>query len=155
MAGRRCQRDGVGSLKSCKTMKEAYAVRRTVPPSAEIEARIDQLLAVGVGDDPRETLAELATLLDRGRAEAKANGRVVPAIAAEAIVGGAWQAVHLEVAAGRVSRLPHCSCYRRYGSFQRTGVKSIQSPASHCCSLCGQQLDGGGSRCGRCLRARC
>ena len=27
-----CQRDGVGSLKSCKTMKEAYAVRRTVPP---------------------------------------------------------------------------------------------------------------------------
>src|ERR1700677_629574 len=43
-------------------MKEAYAVRRTVPPSAEIEARIDQLLAVGVGDDPRETLAELAKL---------------------------------------------------------------------------------------------
>jgi putative transposase len=37
-------------------------VRRTVPPSAEIEARIDQLLAVGVGDDPRETLAELARL---------------------------------------------------------------------------------------------
>jgi putative transposase len=37
-------------------------VRRTVPPSAEIEARIDQLLAVGVGDDPRETLSELARL---------------------------------------------------------------------------------------------
>ena len=29
MAERR-QGDGVGSLKSCKTMKEAYAVRRTV-----------------------------------------------------------------------------------------------------------------------------
>ena len=43
-------------------MKEAYAVRRTVPPSAEIEARIDQLLAVGVGDDPRQTLSELARL---------------------------------------------------------------------------------------------
>jgi transposase-like protein len=37
-------------------------VRRTVPPSAEIEARIDQLLAVGVGDDPRETLSQLAKL---------------------------------------------------------------------------------------------
>jgi putative transposase len=47
---------------SWQTMKEAYAVRRTVPPSAEIEARIDQLLAVGVGDDPRETLSELARL---------------------------------------------------------------------------------------------
>src|SRR5919199_6674531 len=43
-------------------MKEAYAVRRTVPPSAEIEARIDQLLAVGVGDNPRESLSELARL---------------------------------------------------------------------------------------------
>ena len=43
-------------------MKEAYAVRRTVPPSAEIEARIEQLLAVGVGDNPRESLSELAKL---------------------------------------------------------------------------------------------
>ena len=43
-------------------MKEAYAVRRTVPPSAEIEARIDQLLALGVGESPRETLSELAKL---------------------------------------------------------------------------------------------
>jgi hypothetical protein len=39
-------------------MKEAYAVRRTVPPSAEIEARIEQLLSVGVGGSPRETLSE-------------------------------------------------------------------------------------------------
>jgi transposase-like protein len=37
-------------------------VRRTVPPSAEIETRIDQLLAVGVGDNPRESLSELARL---------------------------------------------------------------------------------------------
>jgi putative transposase len=43
-------------------LKEAYAVRRTVPPSAEIEAQIDQLLGVGVGDNPRETLSELARL---------------------------------------------------------------------------------------------
>src|SRR5438094_842526 len=43
-------------------MKEAYAVRRTVPPSAEIEDEIDQLLAVGVGENPRQSLSELAKL---------------------------------------------------------------------------------------------
>jgi hypothetical protein len=37
-------------------------VRRTVPPSAEIEEQIDQLLAVGVGENPRESLADLAKL---------------------------------------------------------------------------------------------
>jgi putative transposase len=37
-------------------------VRRTVPPSAEIEEQIDQLLAVGVGDNPRESLSGLAKL---------------------------------------------------------------------------------------------
>jgi hypothetical protein len=37
-------------------------VRRTVSPSAEIELRIDQLLAVGVGEDARGTLSELAKL---------------------------------------------------------------------------------------------
>jgi transposase-like protein len=43
-------------------MKEAYAVRRTVPPSAEIEARIEHMLSVGVGENPRESLFELARL---------------------------------------------------------------------------------------------
>src|SRR5438128_3224531 len=43
-------------------MKEAYAVRRTVPPSSEIEDQIDQLLAVGVGENPREALSGLAKL---------------------------------------------------------------------------------------------
>jgi putative transposase len=37
-------------------------VRRTVPPSAEIEEQIDRLLAVGVGESPRESLSELARL---------------------------------------------------------------------------------------------
>lgn len=37
-------------------------MRRTVPPSAEIEAQIDALLAVGVGENPREALSELAKL---------------------------------------------------------------------------------------------
>ena len=32
-------------------------MRRTVPPSAEIEEQIDQLLAVGVGENPRESLS--------------------------------------------------------------------------------------------------
>src|SRR5207249_2373068 len=44
------------------TKKEAYAVRRTVPPSAEIEDQIDELLAVGVGENPRESLSGLAKL---------------------------------------------------------------------------------------------
>src|SRR3954471_19794960 len=57
-----CQEHGVGSVTSGKTMKEAYAVRRTVPPSAQIEERIDALLAVGVGENPREALSELARL---------------------------------------------------------------------------------------------
>jgi hypothetical protein len=42
-------------------LKEAYAVRRTVPPSAEIEGQIEQLLAVGVGENPRESLSELGS----------------------------------------------------------------------------------------------
>jgi putative transposase len=37
-------------------------VRRTVPPSAEIEEQIDRLRAVGVGENPREALSELAKL---------------------------------------------------------------------------------------------
>jgi hypothetical protein len=37
-------------------------VRRTVPPSAEIEERIERLLAVGMGENPRESLSELAKL---------------------------------------------------------------------------------------------
>ncbi|MCA1700744.1 MAG: IS256 family transposase [Actinobacteria bacterium] len=37
-------------------------MRRTVPPSAEIEERIDELLAVGVGENPRESLSKLAKL---------------------------------------------------------------------------------------------
>src|SRR6266566_2351314 len=57
-----CQSDGVGSLKSCKTTKEAYAVRRTVPPSAEIQASIDRLLGKGMVDDPQKMLSELARL---------------------------------------------------------------------------------------------
>src|SRR5260370_20729335 len=57
-----CQSDGVGSLKSGKTMKEAYAVRRTVQPSAEIQASIDELLGSGLVDDPQKMLSELARL---------------------------------------------------------------------------------------------
>jgi hypothetical protein len=37
-------------------------VRGTLPPSAEIEDQIDWLLAVGVGEDPRQSLSELAKL---------------------------------------------------------------------------------------------
>jgi hypothetical protein len=44
-------------------------VRRTVPSSAEIEAQIDRLLTVGVGENPRESLSEL----DRAGYTAAAN----------------------------------------------------------------------------------
>jgi len=37
-------------------------VKRTLPPSAETGEQIDQLLAVGVGENPRESLSELAKL---------------------------------------------------------------------------------------------
>jgi hypothetical protein len=43
-------------------MKEAYAVRRTVPPSAEIQGEIDKLLARGLVDEPQKMLSELARL---------------------------------------------------------------------------------------------
>src|ERR1700726_3384077 len=43
-------------------MKEAYAVRRTVPPSAEIQAEIDELLGKGMVDDPQKMLGDLARL---------------------------------------------------------------------------------------------
>src|SRR5437660_727763 len=43
-------------------MKEAYAVRRTVPPSAEIQASIEELLSKGLVDDPQRMLSELARL---------------------------------------------------------------------------------------------
>src|SRR2546423_9169892 len=43
-------------------MKEAYAVRRTVPPSAEIQASIDRLLSKGMVDDPQKMLSELGRL---------------------------------------------------------------------------------------------
>jgi transposase-like protein len=43
-------------------MKEAYAVRRTLPPSAEIQAEIDKLLSKGMVDDPQKMLDDLARL---------------------------------------------------------------------------------------------
>jgi len=38
-------------------MKEAYAVRRTIPPSAEIQASIVKLLSRGMIDDPQKMLS--------------------------------------------------------------------------------------------------
>jgi hypothetical protein len=42
------------TVASERTMKEAYAVRRTVPPSAEIPASIDKLMSQGRVDDPQK-----------------------------------------------------------------------------------------------------
>jgi hypothetical protein len=43
-------------------MKEVLRRETYVPPSAVIEERIDRLLAIGVGENPRESLSELARL---------------------------------------------------------------------------------------------
>jgi hypothetical protein len=43
-------------------MKEAYAVRRIAPPSAEIQASIDKVMSQGMVDDPQKMLSELARL---------------------------------------------------------------------------------------------
>jgi putative transposase len=43
-------------------MKEAYAGKRTVPPSAEIQTNIDKLLAGDLVEDPSKMLSELARL---------------------------------------------------------------------------------------------
>src|SRR5215208_5932488 len=53
---------GVGSLKSCKTKKEVLrrATHRTAVGGDR--GQIDQLLAGGVGEIPRESLSELAKL---------------------------------------------------------------------------------------------
>ncbi len=47
---------------SAGASKEAYAVRRTLPPSAEIQAEIDNLLGKGMVDDPQKMLGDLARL---------------------------------------------------------------------------------------------
>ncbi|MHB1808944.1 MAG: TetR/AcrR family transcriptional regulator [Solirubrobacteraceae bacterium] len=67
-------------------------------------ATVDALAAGLEALDLREqSMRGLATLLERdGGSSAGAS----PALIAEAIVGGAWQAIHLEVAAGRARRLP-------------------------------------------------
>jgi adenylosuccinate synthase len=59
-------------------MKETYAVRRTVLPSAEIQASIDKLLGKGMVDDPQKMLSELgrlgARLIISGRSRTSLTG---------------------------------------------------------------------------------
>jgi hypothetical protein len=43
-------------------MKEAYAVRRTVPPSAELQASIEKLRSRGSVEDPQKMPSELDRL---------------------------------------------------------------------------------------------
>ena len=51
-------------------------MRGTVPPSAAIEDQIDRLLAVGVGENPRESPSELAKLGARLIIQRAVEGRV-------------------------------------------------------------------------------
>jgi hypothetical protein len=63
-------------------------VRRTVPPSAEIEDQIDELLAVGVGENPRESLSELAKLGARLIIQRAVENESAPGLDARAMSAG-------------------------------------------------------------------
>ena len=91
-------------------------MRRTVPPSAEIEGQIDQLLAVGVGDNPRESLSELARL------------------GARLIIQRAWRTSSTPGLAGRSSparahRSSRSSRCRPHGYAVRGGIR-VAGPAN-------------------------
>ena len=82
-------------------------MRRTVPPSAEIEEQIEGLLAVGVAETPRESLSELARL----------GARLIIQRAVEDEFD-AW------LGRARYERRPdHQRGLRNYGSGLRNGVR--------------------------------
>jgi hypothetical protein len=74
---RGCHGYGVGSLAFMQDDEGACAARGTRPSSAEIEARIEQLLAVGVGENPREALAELAKRAGSAMESVRKLGRTI------------------------------------------------------------------------------
>src|ERR1700728_4894677 len=117
-------------------MKEAYAVRRTVPPSAEIQARIDKLLSRGSVEDPQKMLSELARLgarliiqravedefdtwLGRARYERRPEGR--PGSATGFVPGGCRRR---RVSCGLRFRRPARWRCRSFRSCSRTGIAS-------------------------------
>jgi hypothetical protein len=63
-------------------------VRRTVPPSAEIEGQIENLLAVGMGENPRESLSELARLGARLIIQRAVETSSMPGLDARAMSAG-------------------------------------------------------------------
>jgi hypothetical protein len=79
-------------------MKEAYAVRRTVPPSAEIQAEIDKLLGKGMVDDPQKMLSELGRAVAGGPPGDEGLWDVRSACCTGASGRSAW-AVHRRAAA--------------------------------------------------------
>ncbi len=62
-------------------MKEAYAVRRTVPLSTEIQADIDRLLGKGMVDDPQTKRSRFAGHLGDGASRTR-TGDLLGAIQA-------------------------------------------------------------------------
>lgn len=116
-------RVGVGT--SVRRCEQAYAANRQPWPIAfglamhaflhGIAAEPDyasvgfvEVLAAGPDalDLRDESTRAFATFVEGGFSSASAAGRRVPPIATEAISGGIWQVVHLEVAAGRARELP-------------------------------------------------
>jgi putative transposase len=103
---------------SWQTMKEAYAVRRTVPPSAEIQASIDKLLSKGMVEDPQKMLSEL------GRLGARLIGGFVRGLSMRDIESLCEEAGLARISKSSVSRL--CAeLHERFEAFKRRSLYDI------------------------------
>jgi hypothetical protein len=140
-------------------------VRRTVPPSAEIQAEIDKVLSKGMVDDPQKMLSELGRLGARliiqravedefdtwlGGARMSA-GRSGSAACATTTRGCAMGSVRGTCRPGRVS----CeSRSRKRGERSRRSCQSCfrSGTASGCC---GPTAEGAGDRWRSCAGCRC
>ncbi|HEY1687430.1 MAG TPA: TetR/AcrR family transcriptional regulator [Solirubrobacteraceae bacterium] len=85
------------------TFLRALAVEPAYARLGMVEAMAAGPAALDLRD---EAMRNFAAFLQPGYQLAEEAGLEPPAIAAEAVVGGAWQTVHLEVAAGRERELP-------------------------------------------------
>jgi hypothetical protein len=94
----------------------------TVPPSAEIEAQIDRLLAVGVGENPRESLSELARLGARLIIQRAVDDESTPGLAARAMsVGQRISAGYATTGANCATGFVRVSVVLRFGPAERLG----------------------------------
>jgi hypothetical protein len=115
-------------------LKEAYAVRRTVPPSAEIQASIDELLSRRVVDDRQKMLSELARLGARliiQRAveeESSTRGLVEPGMSA----GRSASAVCATMATVIATGFARAGCRLLRGSLRACSFRDVTERVGSC-----------------------